>query len=233
MKFRFIFSVLALAAIVSASCGKEDSSKPAEFKGEISSARAVDMGTGVSWSGINLGAGSPEQAGGYYAWAEPLKDTTNFILDTYVHYSTILTVYLKYYAGDKAMQAEAEDDPATHFWGPEYRMPSRSEFQDLIEACDWTFASYKGKAGWVATSKTTGNSIFFPLAGYRSGMSMKRLGSRGVYWTGELTSVVAEESGTNKANQNLCWTFGISSSGTDLGYAERYIGASVRPVSNL
>ena len=230
MKFRYLFVTLT-AVLALASCVKDEKKEPAEFKGEISEERAVDMGTGVLWSGVNLGAGKAEQVGAFYAWAEPVKDTTAFSLDTYTHYSTTLSTYLKYNAGDKLVSLQQDDDPAAHFWGPEYRTPSRDDFEKLASACDWTYAKLRGVIGWVATSKTTGNSIFFPLCGYRSGNTMKREGSLGVYWTSELTSTDAEASGTNEANVNLSWSFGLTSASMVLGYADRFVGANVRPVS--
>ena len=37
---------------------------------------AVDLGLSVKWATFNLGASSPEEYGGYYAWAETeTKDT--------------------------------------------------------------------------------------------------------------------------------------------------------------
>ncbi len=44
-----------------------------------------------------------------------------------------------------------------------YRLPTAAEYEELINGCDWEKTEQNGVEGYLFTSKTNGNSIFFPL----------------------------------------------------------------------
>ena len=78
--------------------------------------------------------------------------------------------YGKYYTFDDALQLEKDGK----------RLPSKSEIQELIGNCNWTWTTKNGVNGYEVTSKKNGNSIFLPAAGNRNGND----GSFGEYWSG-------------------------------------------------
>ena len=51
-------------------------------KDEITPGQMVDLGLSVKWAGWNVGASSPEEYGGYYAWGE-LYEKSDYDWDTY------------------------------------------------------------------------------------------------------------------------------------------------------
>ena len=63
-------------------------------------------------------------------------------------------------------------------------MPTKEEFQELIDHCTWEFTGN----GYRVTSKAKDNknSIFLPAAGYRYGDKMAGNGNSGYYATGQI-----------------------------------------------
>lgn len=76
------------------------------------------------------------------------------------------------------------NDVARANWGGNWRLPTKSEFEELINKCKWTATTQGGVRGLKVTGPT-GNSIFLPAAGYRH-ESTNDLMSRnevGYYWS--------------------------------------------------
>jgi hypothetical protein len=63
-----------------------------------------------------------------------------------------------------------------------------SEFQELYNNCITEWTTQNGVNGRRFTSRINGNSIFFPAAGSRSGVSLSNRGSRGYYWSSSRNS---------------------------------------------
>lgn len=103
------------------------------------------------------------------------------------------------FIGDKKMTLEPSDDAATVNWGDEWRMPTSTEQQELIDGCDWEWTedfNGTGIAGRIGTSKVNGNIIFLPAAGVRHDTSLNLTGNHGGYWSSslfEITSYSADE----------------------------------------
>ncbi|MBQ7388829.1 MAG: hypothetical protein IJW01_05635, partial [Paludibacteraceae bacterium] len=137
---------------------------------------AVDLGLSVKWATCNVGASTPEGYGNYYAWGETTTKSTydwstykwcNGSYKTLTKYCTSST----YGTVDNKTVLELADDAARVNWGGAWRMPTDAEWTELRENCEWTLTSdYNGTGvkGRVVTSKTNGNHIFLPAAGYRS-----------------------------------------------------------------
>ena len=81
---------------------------------------------------------------------------------------------------------EPEDDAAQVNWGGVWRMPTDAEWTELREQCTWTYTTLNGVYGYQVASKTNGNSIFLPVAGFRNGTSLYLQGRRGYYSSSSL-----------------------------------------------
>ena len=62
-----------------------------------------------------------------------------------------------------------------------YRMPTKTECDELINNCTWTWSTQNGVNGY--TVEGNGNSIFIPASGYRNGVSLLNDGTEGYLWT--------------------------------------------------
>ena len=89
---------------------------------------------------------------------------------------------------DNKTTLEPEDDAARANMGGVWRMPTSTEFQELYDNTDHVWiTNYNGSGvkGTKFTSKTNGNSIFFPASGDAYGTALNR-GSYGGYWSSSL-----------------------------------------------
>ena len=157
----------------------------------------VEMGDGLKWATMNVGASKPEEYGDYFAWGETTtKSDYNWSTYKYGSSSTTLTKYVtssNYGTVDNKTTLEASDDAARANWGGSWRMPTDMEWNWLNKNCSWTWTTnYNGTgvAGYVVSSKVSehiGNSIFLPGSGVFLGSERIYLGG-GYYWSSSLDS---------------------------------------------
>ena len=183
----------------------------------------VDMGLSVKWATCNVGAEYPDDYGDYFAWGEispyyesqdPLvwKEGAEKGYDNYtfnysydeksrvrLYYGTPEILHVEYhkYKVDGKTQLDLENDAAHMNWGGAWRMPTDNEFKELIDSCTCTYSEMNGVSGYTFKSKITGNSVFFPGAGYYNGTKFFPIekyegGGRksygGVYWSSSLST---------------------------------------------
>ena len=153
-------------------------------------ADAVNLGLSVKWASWNVGAESPEDYGGYYAWGET-EEKSSYDWSTYKWCDGSYDTQTKYCTAsdygivDNKTVLDSWDDVAHVKWGGGWRMPTRDEIKELCEKCSWEWTSVNGIYGQKVTGPN-GNSIFLPAAGFRDGTEVYRRGSRGRYWSGTL-----------------------------------------------
>ena len=169
---------------------------------------AVDLGLSVKWATCNVGATSPEDYGNYYAWGET-SPKTSYTGDN-------CKTWAKSIGG---IGGDSRYDAATANWDSGWRLPTASEFDELIDKCTWTWTKLNGVNGYKVKSKKNGNSIFLPATGYYRGDTPCYQGSYGYYWS-------STPDGTCNAYY-LCFDSGYHYTNWD----NRYDGLSVRPVA--
>ena len=202
----------------------EDITLIAKFKTLI---KAIDLGlpSGTKWATCNVGASSPEEFGGYYAWGET-EEKDNYSWSTYKWCRGSYDTQTKYCTDssygtvDNKTTLDPEDDVAHVKWGGTWRMPTLDEQKELLNKCTWNWTTQNGVNGYTVTGPN-GNSIFLPAAGYRSGAGADGRGSYGVCWSSSL--------GSNRSNSAYYLSF--YSGYHDWSYYSRCYGRSVRPVS--
>ena len=192
--------------------------KPTYYYTIVNGHKFVDLGlpSGLLWARNNVGASTPYADGDYYAWGET-QTKSYYSWSTYKWGSNPT----KYNSSDGKTTLEASDDVATVKWGKECRMPSRAEFQELYNKCDWTWKSnYNGTSGYLVKGPN-GQTIFLPASGYRYG-DLSYHGSDGYYWSSSLYT----------SNTDYAYYLNFDSgfiNPCDINY--RYNGHSVRPVA--
>ena len=208
--------VADIATIISIMAGTGGDDTPDMGKAPAG-VEAVDLGlpSGTKWANMNVGAEKPEDYGSYFAWGETQpKDVYNW--DTYIHcdgsYSTFHDI-----GSDIAGTGY---DAATANWGGKWVMPTYEDMIELLNNTTHEWTTVNGINGRKFTSKTNGNSIFLPAAGYRGGASLGGQGTYGDYWSASLNP-----SGSDVAQYLLFYS---GSAGTS--YGDRDYGQSVRAV---
>ena len=185
-------------------------------------AQAVDLGLSVKWANINVGAESPEDYGNYYAWGETsTKETYNW--STYFDTNDGGNTFTKYNNEGGKTVLDPEDDAAHVNWGGSWRMPTKAEWQELLDNCRWTWTTQNGINGYKVTSNKAGYTdkfIFLPAASYRDGSDLDGVGSYGFFWS---SSLAEYDSGN-------AWRLRFYSGRHHLGDFGRHCGFSVRPI---
>ena len=190
-------------------------------------ADAIDLGLSVKWASWNIGATSIGDYGDYIFWGT-LGHGDKY-LDYYDYRAHIEDAY---YGENK--QLEKADDVAYAKWGEGWRLPTKADYEELIEKCAREFTCVENNPGVLFTGPN-GNSVFFPAAPGRAncGYGMEHiykmgLSHNGMYWTGEMS-----DSGYPYLFWFLQnWTEGVD----DLNFVELYntfsytMGLNVRAV---
>ena len=151
----------------------------------------VDLGLSVKWATCNVGASKPEAYGDYFAWGET-QPKTIYDWNTYKWCNgseTSLTkynIYNGYGVVDYKTQLDLSDDAAHVNWGGNWRMPTDAEWTELREQCIWGWTTGKGIIGYTVISKSNGNRIFLPAAGYYVNNSVDQVGFSSNYWSSSL-----------------------------------------------
>lgn len=98
-------------------------------------------------------------------------------------------------------------------------MPTKDEWQELIDKCTWTYTWTWYGSVYEVESKTTGNVLYLPAAGEYSGPSLYFAGQYGNYWG------AAPDSGSR-------WAWGLYFDSDDVFVIDdsRNYGRPVRPV---
>lgn len=125
-------------------------------------------------------------------------------------------------------------DVANLICGGKWRMPSDTEFKELVDYCDFVQAdgttvieagstdkrvTVNGVLGVYLKSKINGNLLFFACTGYGAGTSWTNHGSSGLYWSSSFYSA-----------QSAYDLFFRSSGVKTQDRSNRYFGLPMRPV---
>lgn len=194
----------------------------------------VDLGLSVKWATCNIGANSPEEFGDYYAWGEiEKKSNFDFTKDKYKFLKKRSDEYYltKYYFSEDPTKNKTElepaDDVATVLWGERWRIPTRSEYEELLANCTFTpideVIDGKRMVGTKVTSTVEGyedKSIFFPYSG-----SVSVVVATGTFFESWTRSLPDDERSHNKA-----YYFSSNRNGQYIGTNYRHRGLTVRPV---
>jgi hypothetical protein len=121
----------------------------------------VDLGlpSGTKWATCNIGASSPEENGGYYAWGETTQKPYDGNWFAYDYCDG--TEESCYYIGDDI--AGTEYDVAHVKWGGSWRLPTYDQCIELFQQCTISYSTQN--SGYFFTGPN-GQSIFFTSGDY-------------------------------------------------------------------
>ena len=134
----------------------------------------VDLGlaSGLLWAKYNIGTTKPTEPGDYYAWGET-STKKEYYSSNYKYFKAKYNIeVLKYNEKDGKEVLELEDDAARANLGVGYRIPTKADWEELLEDCKWEAVTItlpetldpsqkKSIARWKVTGPN-GNSIVLP-----------------------------------------------------------------------
>ena len=177
-------------------------------------AEAIDLGlpSGTKWASYNVGATKPEEFGGFYAWGETKeKDVYTWETYTYTYWDIVCDI-----SGTNYDVAHAER-------GGDWYMPTKEQFDEMLEYCTYEWTSRNGVNGIKYTSNLNGNSIFIPAAGRRENSDLIEQGNIGLYWAS------TKPTGGNPVPTDVSYLY-LASNLTLVSDIVCIEGLSVRPV---
>ena len=195
----------------------------------------VDLGlpSGLKWAKCNVGAASETDYGDYFMWGSTKPNTAdecNWV--TYKYYNgsedtlTKYNTYRFYGTVDNITTLESVDDAATQIMGSDWRMPTKTDFQELIDKTnhEWvTNFNGSGVDGCKFTSKKdTSKYIFIPATGSVWSGSVNRV-DRSYVWGSSLYDSYPDQSS---------YLFSDSYDAYGIGDTYRHVGQTVRGVHN-
>ena len=182
----------------------------------------VDLGLSVKWATKNVGADSPSDYGGYYAWGETRTKSSYDRSNCFDCLDSKGDSWGTYKIGGQTrITPTSGHDTARENWGGTWRMPTDAEFDELCKKCTWTWTTQGGHNGYLVTSKANGKSIFLPAASSRYGSDTNNVGESGFYWSSTLSSSYSDFARYLYFDSSSHYTF----------INTRRDGQSVRPVT--
>lgn len=172
----------------------------------------VDLGlpSGLMWATCNIGASKADDPGYYFSWgeSEPKPRGLGYVSSSADFYQNDISGNYSY-------------DAARLKWGGNWRIPTKAEFEELLEECSWTWTKQAGRNGYKVTSRNNGSSIFLPAAGLRDGVEMVGADKSGNYWS----------STPNNAKSERAYSLELMDYGPSVSANYRkYGGLTIRPV---
>ena len=146
MKKMFLMSLATMFAMTVGHAKVNVTETPAQTPDGV---EAVDMGLSVKWANMNVGAKKSSGFGTYFAWGET-KPKEYYSWNTYAWSRGNTQFLTKYSTTDRRTQLAISDDAARANWGGEWRMPTVSEYEELINPanCSWEWTNKDGVNGY-------------------------------------------------------------------------------------
>lgn len=146
---------------------------------------AIDLGlpSGTKWACCNVGATSPDESGGYYAWGETSeKDVYN--TKSYAYQDNTGT-----YINIGTDIVDSQYDVAHILMGGTWHMPSYEQISELLSNCTFEYTNKNGIKGMLVTG-SNGGQFFLPAAFGRGDDNLDDILSEsgGYYWSGTLST---------------------------------------------
>lgn len=214
----------------------------------------VDLGlaSGLLWAKCNIGTTEPTQLGNYYAWGELSPNKKEYYSTNYKYFKVKSNIeVLKYNEKDGKTVLELEDDAARDNLGVGYRIPTKADWEELLEDCKWEAVTYKlpvtldpsqrkGIARWKVTGPN-GNSIVLPMTGGFKSDGWGVMPDYDTYYTTANLYPAELQSDKDKYQEAVALTWPLLAEETasggieepSLGRIYRDFGVVVRPVFDL
>lgn len=155
----------------------------------------VDLGlpSGTLWATCNVGATTPEGYGDYFAWGETAqKDKDTYNRKNYqLSPNSRLTKYCNRRSSgdiDNLAILQSMDDAAMVNWGEDWRMPTKAQWEELLQNTTQEWTTQGNVKGCLFTA-SNGSSMFLPASGrIMEGGRNDEQGRGACYWTSSLNT---------------------------------------------
>lgn len=197
----------------------------------------VDLGlpSGTLWATCNVGAIQANGIGEFYAWGEvETKDVYSWETNKWCNGTECnstnhtLTKYCDrggYGKIDGKISLEPNDDVAHVKWGGSWHIPTRAEFQELIDCCTTEWIKVSNNLHVYKFTGPNGNCIILPASGRMNDNSYS--GDHIYYWSADLH--MSDIPSNNHGNSADALNYGSNTQAEIVGNSRRF-GYAIRPV---
>lgn len=182
--------------------------------------KTIDLGLSVDWGETNLGAKIPSEYGMYLSWSSNSEGDVKG-MPLYEHPT-------------KCISGNTDYAPCTNQLGNGWRLPTKEEFEELLNKCDIEPCTCEDKKGMLFISTINQKRIFLPAAGCKSSQffSNKKdysIGKELYYWSADF-----DDSHVNEHDQDLTAYALLSADGIkcELSKYNWTVRFSIRPVKD-
>jgi hypothetical protein len=194
-------------------------------KGSINGHDYVDLGlpSGLLWATCDVGSSTEGEYGDYYAWGETSTQALGEYIWSSYQYSSGSTM-----KNIGSNISGTKYDVAYKTWGGTWRMPKKTEMDELVQYCSSEWTTINGNEGMKVTGPN-GNYIFFPAAGTRYEGKYYGSSSYCSFWSG--TSCDLYHAYSLYIQRDPQWFKVKGNTSLNRAGNERCCGYCVRPVS--
>lgn len=192
---------------------------------------------GTNWATMNIGALDPTEPGLYFQWGDILgynrENVGNQGYNKYFGWEdyifgdgTSSTANIsKYNNEDELIVLELEDDAARENWGGKWVIPSKEDFQNLIQNTTQIWQ----EDGILF--KQDNKELFFP---YTGACSLGQFVSEDPYFYPHIGGYWSNRRNNGSFSEGVCLTIGAGNNNSaieiDVSSSPRYIGLAIRPI---
>ncbi|MBP5421042.1 MAG: hypothetical protein J6Y78_01235 [Paludibacteraceae bacterium] len=108
------------------------------MENKINGYEYVDLGlpSGTLWASYDIGATKVDEFGDFFMWGETEPRDPDGEWCDEDHKYIVGDAYIKYNDRDKKRTLDPEDDVATSLWGNEWKIPSYTDWRELMKYCE-------------------------------------------------------------------------------------------------
>lgn len=191
-------------------------SKPQDNDSQVDGHGFVDLElpSGTLWATTNIGAESTDEYGMYFVYGDTeAKEVGGY---SPLEPMDFLSMYFKGYI-DGSNNLTSKYDPATVYWGENWKTPTKEDINELLENCNHVWTSMGDHNGILFTGKN-GKTLFLPVAGMKKEADAQ-VGTRGYYM---LATAALDD-----VNCNYLY---LSQESASCGVSRRSYARPVRPI---
>lgn len=205
-----------------------DTDKPLTDAGKA--AKYVDLGVSVKWATYNVGTTSEVYTGDYFSWADTVA-TQTFSKEANTFYNEANPEGAKLDVNSLELngtELPMKFDAASSQWGGKWRLPTKNEWNELVNSCDWVWKG-NGYRIYKKGSTKDSESIFLPTTGFKStssaGVTQTYSPTTCQYWSGDINGYYGA-----KGQEAMCFKGDGDSNTKNVFSAYREYGLCIRPV---
>ncbi len=182
------------------------------YTGSLNGHYYVDLGLSVKWATCNVGSFGELTPGDFFSWAE-IAPKESYTSNNYQYQQQQITSGI----------AHTSKDAATQLWGNNWMMPTKSQFDELVNKCTWELLTDTDNTQpYYRVTGPSGKHIILGCHGYKGAGGLLDT-DHPHYWTSTPNNNTTYPSA-------YCYAFDIIDKIVKVTYYNKSMGMQIRPI---